>query len=305
MSESRPILIIGAPRSGTTLLATMLNAHPNIFLANESKLLIDFLPDAESRQDSVALADALVAEAQARAVTRALSPSETTSEQDSDVAQLLRRLFGTAAFQRGKRRWGEKTAVAYRRLPAIVRAFPDACYIGVERDLVGMSTSYARINPKWGASGALVHWIDFKRSIARQGRDFPILLVDYESLVSTPERTLNEVCRFIGEDFDPAMLRYYETPRARSLQDSPEFAGAGRPLYSRGRARSEANGIPHWLLESTLRYGRSLARHREYVRPPAWEPFLRTFVNLRAAVWEARHGGVPSTLDKIKRSLAS
>lgn len=36
--ERRPIVIYGAPRSGTTYLASILNAHPDIFISNETRI---------------------------------------------------------------------------------------------------------------------------------------------------------------------------------------------------------------------------------------------------------------------------
>src|ERR1051325_1529184 len=39
-----PIFIVGAPRSGTTLLASLLNAHPHIAIPPEEDFLIGLLP---------------------------------------------------------------------------------------------------------------------------------------------------------------------------------------------------------------------------------------------------------------------
>ena len=37
-------------------------------------------------------------------------------------------------------------------------------------------------------------------------------MVQYEDLVTHPEETLKSVCAFLGEDFEPRMLKYYERP---------------------------------------------------------------------------------------------
>src|SRR5215211_3395266 len=36
--ESDPVIVYGAPRSGTTYLTTLLNSHPEVFVSNEIRL---------------------------------------------------------------------------------------------------------------------------------------------------------------------------------------------------------------------------------------------------------------------------
>jgi hypothetical protein len=42
MVTSSPYIIVGCPRSGTTLLQVMLNRHPSIVIPPETKLLFSF-----------------------------------------------------------------------------------------------------------------------------------------------------------------------------------------------------------------------------------------------------------------------
>lgn len=302
-SPSRPILIIGAPRSGTTLLATMLNAHPDVFLANETKLLIDFLPENPGPIEVETVARRLLAAAEERELVDLPTLSELVDgAQGTDVAGIVRRLFETMARTRGKERWGEKTAVAYRRLPVIVRDFPDACYIGLDRNLPKVAASYARINPQWGPEGGLLHWLDYHRTLARHGRGLGILRVRYEQLVDDPPLALREVCRFVGVPFDPAMLQHHLTTRARDLGRAEEFAGASRPVYR----RSEQDGpdpLPAWLRRSAESYARRLRETERDLPPPAWEPILRAAVNARLVFREARSAGPGATLRKVIRTV--
>ncbi|NEQ53441.1 MAG: sulfotransferase, partial [Leptolyngbya sp. SIO3F4] len=43
-SDERPIFIVGMPRSGTTLLTTILSAHPRIAISPESHFLAYWVP---------------------------------------------------------------------------------------------------------------------------------------------------------------------------------------------------------------------------------------------------------------------
>ncbi|HSJ30315.1 MAG TPA: sulfotransferase [Longimicrobiales bacterium] len=302
IAQSRPILIIGAPRSGTTLLATMLNAHPDIFVANETKLLIDFLPDDTSASTDHVSSQRLAEEAGARGLALAPAADIAGPASAPDSAAEMRRLFMGAAELQGKRRWGEKTAVAYRRLPAIARHFPDACFIGLERDVADVAASYERINPTWGAAGGVLHWLQFRRAVARQGPGFRFLLVRYEDLVLNTELTLRRLCDFVGEPFHAAMLRHHETERARDLSRSPEFAGASNAVYT-GAVSPERPTAPRWLIEAARRYARRLEAGAGDVRPPAWYLLLDQFVNARVVARETRRNGLRPTLHKIRNAL--
>lgn len=53
---SQPLMVIGAPRSGTTFLCNALNQHPDIGLTNESRIfaeLLHRLQVAGTREDLV------------------------------------------------------------------------------------------------------------------------------------------------------------------------------------------------------------------------------------------------------------
>ena len=294
----QPILIVGAPRSGTTLLATMLNAHPDIFIANESKLLINLLPRQGGQRQSISR-DKLLAEAAARGLGSHVRLSDLPP--DSNAADLLRSVFEASAEANGKKRWGEKTAVAFRRLPALVNAYPDAHFIGLERDLEAVAASYSRINPSWGATGGVVHWLEFKQAIARQGPDFRCLLISYEELTEKPELTLRRVCEFVGEPFDASTLRYYETAQAQYLAQSPEFAGASRALYHSGVPTK--SGLPTWLIARAKSYADTLAESGT-VPIPIWFRTIRAFVRARVLFREISTDGIVSTLHKVGHRLS-
>jgi hypothetical protein len=215
----------------------MLNAHPDVFLANEAKVFVRWLPRLAKSPEGVD-------EATAQEILRRLATVELhylaplpEAEEILQDAQALapetffRRLFERLAAREGKQRWGEKTAVAYRQLALIRRAYPDALFIGLERDPYAIAASYRKINPKWGALGGIVHWIDFRRAVAHLGSGANYLSVSYAALVAEPEATLKAVCAFIGVEFAPGMLEYHATGRARALAADRTFEGPSRPLY--------------------------------------------------------------------------
>jgi hypothetical protein len=292
-SDDAPILIIGPQRSGSTLLATMLNAHPRIFIANEAKVFVGLLPGADSNGTS--LSKEVVAE-----ILRDLEKNEMAHHAplpdagqvlaDMDpptVPSLIRSLFRLLAVREGKERWGEKTAVAYRQLDEIRRSFPEARLIGLDRDPWQIAASYEKKIPKWGAIGGLVHWIDYRRALARQDANFQIHIVSYEKLITKPEETLRELCAYLGEDFSPMMLEFHRTERASKLRTSSVFSGVSRPLFVPPEPSPHLRrGIQSRLIQTLIDIGHST--NSQTLRPGIWERTLRVGLFIRASLWELR-----------------
>ena len=287
-SNSRPILIIGLPRSGTTLLATMLNAHPNIFLANEAKVFVRILPGMRCPLSEQA-AEKIIARLEGEEL-RYLSPLPVAREiltraHRCEPVPFLTALFELLAEREGKRRWGEKTAVAYRQLPLIRASFPDAVFLCLDRDPYEIAASYLYVIPKWGAFGAIVHWLDFKRAVALQRPEINILTVSYNRLVSDPESVLREVCDHIGEDFNPAMLNYHQTQRARALAASHTFGGPAKPLYRTAEPPAHLrSGFRGLILKKLIKMAPLVDRKPNH-RSPVFL-FVKILAYVRAGAWE-------------------
>jgi hypothetical protein len=290
ISTCQPVLIIGAPRSGTTLLATMLNAHPRLFVANEAKILLHVLRRVRDPHAPVSRAE--LAGLLERAGKRELSgyaplPAlEQVLPEDAQptYANLLNGLFAALARSEHKVRWGEKTAVAYRGLASLASAFPDARFIAVFRDPIDVARSYAKVNPKWGRIGALVHLTEFHRALALHRSAIALHIVDYRQLVTHPDSTLREICAFIGEDYSPQMLAFDTTARARNLSASPVFSGASRPLYNRSSTAADVDPVLKWAMPIYTWHVTRIAAGRTTV--PLWEWVVKGLVYARAAVYQ-------------------
>lgn len=291
-SNTQPIFIIGAPRSGTTLLTTMLNAHPDIFMANEAKIFVRLLPHMDKYPSPInkKTADSILKQLETQELhyLRPLPAANEVLRTDMDMTltMFLRSLFETLAEREGKKRWGEKTAVAYRQLNLISKSFPDAILLAVERDPYKMAASYIKINPKWGAMGAVIHWLDFKRAIARKvSPESKILIITYENLVTNPESTLQEVCNHIGEKFDIAMLDFHKTARAASLASSKTYEGSAKPLYRSAEPPDDLRRGLSGLIINHLIINAPLIE----TRPTLAYLTIKAWVYTRAVLWEIKH----------------
>jgi hypothetical protein len=106
---AEPIILMGAPRSGTSLLAEVLGSHPDVALAREPRLVWRYRNDDRSDQ---------------------LRPEHATPE----VIAHIHDSFGALLAEQRATRLVEKTPANAVR-PAFVDAvFPDARYVHIVRD---------------------------------------------------------------------------------------------------------------------------------------------------------------------------
>ena len=105
---SRPIIIVGAPRSGTTLLAGLIAAHRQVAFFEEPRLIWKYGHDRKSDM---------------------LRPADATPR----VVRHIRGAFAARVRAAGKMRMAEKTPSNALRLGFIDRIFPDARFVHIIR----------------------------------------------------------------------------------------------------------------------------------------------------------------------------
>jgi hypothetical protein len=241
-----PIFVVGAARSGTTLLQSMIDAHPDVALVGELHFFdqilqlrgtiaepldagaierlrqgilgcaaIKFVPDIESILD-LALP------------CLAASPSPS-------YAALFGHLLAAFAQLRGVARVGEKTPTNIRYLSELVTFFPDAKIINILRDPRDSISS--RIRYPFTSSSVIfntllwkiemIYTFDFAADPAI-GPD-RYMEVRYEALVQDPVAELNRVAQFIGVGFARSMLTGHERTD-RVFKNEPWKDAVGRPV---------------------------------------------------------------------------
>lgn len=240
-SRADPLFIVGAPRSGTTLLRTMLNRHPSIGLCDETF----FFYYVGSRQG--AFGDLRSLPNRERVVDRYLETHRVRRlglEVDGLRAALLAegdsydRLFLALlqfyAASQGKRRCGEKTPQHAHQVEILCRAFPSCRVVHLVRDPRDVVASLNRM--PWGARCTAANartWLGCVQAAERESSRENFLRVHYERLVDQPERELRRICRFIDEPFSSRMLE--ADPGARA--DQWWFQRAQGPLSSAHREK--------------------------------------------------------------------
>jgi len=208
----RPIFVVGHPRSGTTLLASMLGRHPDIASTPETLYMTE---------GQFQLAPSYAIGAAATALRMQKTRLRHLPFTEKDIADELARIgrldapgvFATLLdmFQRrqGKPRVLEKSPVHVRHIDELLSWFPDARILWIIRD--GRACVSSLLNVEWASKDTTVLGRAWVRNMSfalaserRAGRS--MLRVSYERLVAEPEATIRETEAFVDVSHDPAVL---------------------------------------------------------------------------------------------------
>ncbi len=244
---------VGCGRSGTTLLRSMFDAHPEVAIVYESAFVAKLGADADRYQGDEGLrTDRLLADLGRFPDS---FPHFGVSEEELSQAWLdpvphdypdaVRRLYRLHAEKQGKARYGDKSPAYVLGMPPLARLFPESRFVHIIRD--GRDVAAAYLSQPWGPTTleqAALYWKRRVQRGQRHGRALGPLRyreVRFEALVEDPETTLRSLCDFIEVDFDDAMLRYYERADAAQLD--------AHPGQHRGLSQPPTKGMRDWRSE--------------------------------------------------------
>lgn len=271
-----PVLIVGAPRSGTSWVQRLLVSHPQICGGQESHFFEVF-------------ADAFNS-------ARCTPPGERTiglacyvsPEQLHDVLRSVwRRMMQPLADARSlARALVEKTPDHAHYLPMITTLFPRARFVHVIRDSRGVVASMlAASRATWGrgwaprtSAAAAIKWYRSVRDARHDG--LPLgparyLEIFYEQLLADPHTQTQRLYDFVGVDAAPGVLegiveeqrfdRQKEiggTPLAQIASPTKEPPG----FFNSGKADSWKTSLTLWQKLTIWRYTRRLMKELGYPR---------------------------------------
>jgi len=256
---SAPFFIVGSGRCGSTLLRMMLASHSRLAIPPETWFLIplvkEFGIDRPLTADEVERAVSIITDhyrwpdmkIDGQEFRREVARLSATSVRD--LAEIVYRWHLNAE---GKVRWADKTPVYIEILPELARMFPESRFVHLVRDGRDVAKSFKATG--WDSGGRWLHdntreWtkaINYQWRWARSGLEDRILLVRYEDLLLDMEKTLRQICQFIGENFEPQMLAWEGTVD----QQVPERE---QVRHTKLKQRIGVEGVARWKSEMTAR----------------------------------------------------
>jgi hypothetical protein len=230
MSQNPCLFIVGAPRSGTTLLQRMVDAHPHIAITPESHWIprwyeeqTGLTPEGFVTPD---LIDSLLEYPKFGRLGFGREELEGLIKSGEQVpySRFVTGIFDLYGKVQGKRLVGDKTPSYARRLRTLHSLWPKARFIHLIRDGRDVCLSYISWK-KFSKRASLTPWDEDPVTTSalwwechvRLAREVGSTLgpdlyyeIRYESLVANPAAECKALCTFLGVTYDDVMLRFHE-----------------------------------------------------------------------------------------------
>ena len=221
-----PILIVGLPRSGSTLIEQILCSHSQVEGTQElfdiPRIVLELggqgrPPGVDSRYPSVL--------------------GELAPEEFQRLGQLY--LTGTRAHRKGKPFFVDKMGNNFRHIGLIHLMLPNAKIIDVRRE--PMACCFSNLKQLFASGQEFTYGTE---DIARYYRNYldlmrhwdavlpgRLLRVAYEDVVEDLEGNVRRILEYCGLEFEPACVEFYKTERSVPTASSEQVR---RPIFRDG-----------------------------------------------------------------------
>jgi tetratricopeptide (TPR) repeat protein len=230
-SRPDPVFLVGFPRSGTTLLDTILRSHPGISLAEET-------PATQTIEQALELLPG--------------ADPNGLAGLDQSTLMYLRQVYFAELDKHLKPEEAENIVID--RMPwnntlagHIKRVFPNARFISAQRHpcdcvlscfMQNFLPSPANVNFLNLKDAA--HLYDKTMNLWHQYQDvleLDVFSVRYEDLVESFEEPLTATLNFLGVDWDESLRDYTETAKRRGTISTASYSQVTQPIYKRSSGR--------------------------------------------------------------------
>jgi hypothetical protein len=249
--DERPIFIIGSERSGTTLVLAILACHPRIAVPEVTWYYPRFRPylftygdlsvvnnfNVLAHEMAYGLRVPFWRMSDANPATFGDEIAARAAELEQSFAGIFAAMFERYAGYVNKPRWGEKTPGNVFYIDRILEDFPNAQFIYIYRDCRDASAEF--IQSQFGPTNAYTAaqmWRDGQQAV-RPYRDSlggdQWFNIKYEDFVCNPVEHLKNMCAFLGEEYDDALMEFHTTPVAQRRGKTKDNWALAYPITDR------------------------------------------------------------------------
>ncbi len=224
-----PTFLVGFPRSGTTLLDTILRSHPEISVVEE-KLMVTAMSTAFAQEQTIENLNALPA-AGVRSLRDAYFEELRLHLGPDDEGKLI----------------VDKLPLNTAHVGLIHRVFPDAKFILALRHPCDCVLSC--FMQAFKLNEAMMNFLSLEQSARlyavvmellsayRQKLDLDVHAVKYEDLVQDLEGTCKPLIRYLGLEWNDNLHNYQKTALERGVIHTPSYNQVIQPLYKQASGR--------------------------------------------------------------------
>lgn len=226
--------IVGLGRSGTTLVTSILNNHPQVLSAPESRFILYCLQPYKDKKsftktEADEFMDIIFSIKESRFVSlkfwfidkEKLRKDIYSFLPDISFKELCKLVYLNSYLSQGKS--GVKVIIDKNppytlHLEKFMKLFPGAKFIGLTRDY--RDNALSRHQFHFDSIKSIIYhgiiWNEYNRNLVRAGKKYPgrMLLLRYEDMVNNPEENITRIYNFLGID-----------PSVRSKEDPAAYKG--------------------------------------------------------------------------------
>ncbi|MCB0401884.1 MAG: sulfotransferase [Flavobacteriales bacterium] len=269
-------------RSGSTLLQSTLDSHPHICAPNES----DFVLHLRTRYAACTdWNEALIAKfirdlysnrkyrlfwkVDQSVLAQLFTQYKVTSF--ADACKVVYLSYQSPFPKKGIHLIVDKNPVHCNYIPVLRSFFPDAQFIHLVRDPRAVVNSVNKSFHKNNIPRLAKSWVKANNRIESQKDGSSFITVRYENLVQQPESTLKTILDFVGEAYDPDMLKSHEVlgkikskhanySLSHHKNIGKEISSSFINKWERELTPEEIDIIAHFTHEFASRYGYTIPK---------------------------------------------
>jgi hypothetical protein len=227
------VFIVGCPRSGTTLLQRVVNAHPQIAVVNQSRWIpVYFKKRTGLTAEGLATRELVPRLLEYRKLFRKLGIGREDLERllpggaAIPYAHYVTGVFDLYGHAQGKALVGDKTPIYVRSIGTLHGLWPEARFVHLIRDgrdvclsTVNWQKKTAKLSSNFctwdedAVTTAAMRWTWNVRLGREAGTPLGSGLyheLRYEALVASPAQECAKLCAFLGVPYEEAMLHFHE-----------------------------------------------------------------------------------------------